>query len=706
MGAYTGGGFLAGGLLGGLLGNKEDACLQRHTGELPDYMINLLTDALPINSENDDFLINYDRRTARIIGNFDAQTMGITLTNNGVSDPKPVYSTATFTFIQHIHANPTEIDRGQDFGPFKVPDKQIARVEQKIHLKFNTAEQEETLPELTFDTLACVSGNKIGRTGLGAIPKVKLNWSFSNQGINENSCLENNENGVYCDAAQFSIMLSKKLNSLKEFFEQNPTLDCPENPYESELENIGSELVYEAIPESECFIPEDILVDGRPRLQHLVEATDIQSAGGISNAEEFEKTIRFNALLIKDGYSEDFMKDFARHYSSERFFDTPDWFYGLGTDENGKSYGINKLFEEGRITFTNRFFESETLSSPGIYDVVISIKSDDGTYRFFTQSGEPNVWITIDLLLLQEPNPNSAFYSLPLDGLVGLQGDSFNRQGYGVAFENKNTQEMITINNDTQPLKTFTDAGSNAIAIAQSDFEKSFFALNTSPSERGNLFELEKTQNGDAFMTFSPSKATPIMMKVNANEFGKELSAFYTVTNNDAPIETGSTLTYWSGAGACLDPQGVIITETFDDRPDRSATSKDSLVDWQRAYGVDFGEVSHLGDTYLRTIFYTNSGENFKLKAESPLNKMDFLTPDETGEDVSLNGVAGNAENINSIEDIFDLVENQTVCVVDSGRKASFFWNPKAIYELGGKERNISELTNSLSAGNTCIGLG
>ena len=85
---------------------------------------------------------------------------------------------------------------------------------------------------------------------------------------------------------------------------------------------------------------------------------------------------------------------------------------------------------------------------------------------------------------------------------------------------------------------------------------------------------------------------------------------------------------------------------------------------------------------------------------------MDFLTPDETGEDVSLNGVAGNAENINSIEDIFDLVENQTVCVVDSGRKASFFWNPKAIYELGGKERNISELTNSLSAGNTCIGLG
>ncbi|HZX34197.1 MAG TPA: hypothetical protein VFF09_02335, partial [archaeon] len=191
-------------------------------------------------------------------------------------------------------------------------------------------------------------------------------------------------------------------------------------------------------------------------------------------------------------------------------------------------------------------------------------------------------------------------------------------------------------------------------------------------------------------------------------------SSFYVVSSSETPIDVGSTLTYWDGAGACLDFSGVVVTESFDYRPDRSALSTDPPLNWQKAYGIDFGAVNYAGDTYLRTIFYTNPLEDVKISAEYPEGKMQFLTPDDSGSKVPLSGVSGVAFNnpgggslgtVQSIEDVFNLVKGQSVCVVDSGRKASFFWNPKAVYEMRGGERNISDLTNSLEAGKTCIGL-
>ncbi|MCH7902257.1 hypothetical protein IIC68_00735, partial [archaeon] len=589
----------------------------------------------------------------------------------------------------------------------------------KIHLKFKTAETVESIPDLDFDILSCVAGNKIGRTGEGALPKVKLNWSFSEQGISENSCLEQNSDGIYCDATQFSIMLSKRLKQLNDFFEQNTTFNCPENSLQGQFDEINELLDIDetTIETIDCTFPEvHGFVEGRPSIMLSIEATDIDGTRDIPDSFTFEDTIRFNALLKRDAFTDDFQSDFARHYSDERFFDTPDWFYGLGLDDFGNEYGINTLFEEGRIRFTNKFFDSEALSSAGNYDVLISFTNEDGTYKFFNDAGEPNIWIEIQFELLQEPNPNSVFYSIPLDGLVGLEGDSFNRQGYGVTFDNINSEEFITFNNDDQPLRSFNDVGSNPIGTVEAELETSFFNLNTSPSERGNLITVEKTKGNDSSFKFAPSTATPTLLKMSAEHLSEEnLAAFYTLTSSDVPVEVGSVLTYWSGAGACLDNQGVIITEAFDEKPDRAATSKDPIVNWERAYAIDFGKTRETGDVYLRTIFYTNPLEQVKLQAEHPTEQMQFLTADSSGLEVPLNGVSGVAfnnpaggtqGNVNTVLDVFNLVKDERVCVIDTGRKANFFWNPKAVYELEGVERNISEFTNSLEAGVTCIGLG
>ncbi|MCR4335241.1 MAG: hypothetical protein NUV57_01755, partial [archaeon] len=709
MATSTIGGFLIGGLSGFLFG--QDPCAQQHTANLPDYVINVLTDAVPlgIKSENKNFRFSYDIRSARIVGNYAQQTIGIVATNLGIEDPEPVYTTATFNIIQHIHSNPTEVDN-DNFGPFNVPDRKIQKIEQKVHLKIKTQEPEETLPDLTFDTLSCVSGNKIGRTGSGALPKVKMNWGFGANGINQDSCAEESTDGVYCDATQFSVMLSQKMNSLMDFFNVNPVLQCPANPLAEQFDSINANLGVSSADYlgEECYLPVTTgILDGRPAIMNFVDATNISGTQEIGDATEFEKTIHFNALLMRDAFSDDFQKDFARYYSDQRFFDTPEWFYGVGLDSSGKSYGIARLFEEGRITFTNKFFDSEELSSAGVYDVLINITSNDGTYKFFNSNGEPNVQIEIQFQLLQEPNPNSAFYSMPLDGLVGLDGDSFNRNGYGVSFENTRADKLITISNEAEPVRTYNDAGSNPIVFVNSSFIDSFYALNTSPSERGNLLEVEKISGDSSQLKFSPSKATPVLMKISADQTSdEELSVFYTVSSNNVPLEVGSSLTFWDGAGACLDPQGVLITESFDQRPDRSADSRDNVLNWRSAYGTDFGSVLYTGDTYLRTVFYTDPHGEYSLNLELPLDNAKFLTPDEEGIIVPLEGIGKELTTVNSIEDVFNLVEKELVCVTDSGRKASFFWNPKTIYDIQGKQRNISEFSNSLTAGETCIGLG
>ena len=708
----TAGGFLLGGLSGNLFGEEEDPCLQRHSQLLPDYIINMLTDAKGIDLDNEYIILEYDKDSAKIIGNYETQKIGVIATNLGIEEERPVYGVGEFKTTQHIHANPTEIERGNDnFGPFKVPDKEIQQLNQRIHLKFKTSEVKETIPELSFDTVSCISGNKIGRTGKGALPRIKLDWSFSEQGITKDSCLEGEE-GIYCDATQFGIMLSKRMNNLMTFFEGNSVLNCPENPLTEEIDELNSDLNVnsEDYPPEECYITTSGgYLESRPAIMQFIEGNDFSSTSTISSSSDFEKTIGFNALLMKDSFSKEFFKDFAKHYSDERFFDTPDWFYGSGLDSEGNEYGLARLFETGRVSFTNRFFDSENLSSAGLYKVLISIVSDDDSFLFFKSNGEPNVFIEIQVELLSEPNPNSIFYSVPFDGLVGLKNGSFNRQRYGSTFENNNPEELITINNDSEPVKTYTDSGSNAVVKVDSSFGKSFFVLNSSPSSRGNLLAIEKNESNSANILFTPSKATPVMLKVTAEKTDNDLSVFYTVSSNDVPKDVGNTMTYWSGAGACLDPQGVLITEKFDQTPDRAANSKDSLYNWQQAYAIDFGEVSHSGNAFLRTIFYTDPLDNFSIRAENQ-NLMNFLTPNESGAIVSINGISGSQYNntsgggVTSIEDVFNLVEEELVCVVDSGRKASFFWNPKKIFETTGSERNISEETNSLIAGETCIG--
>ncbi|MFH1586972.1 MAG: hypothetical protein ABID38_03900, partial [Candidatus Diapherotrites archaeon] len=165
---------------------------------------------------------------------------------------------------------------------------------------------------------------------------------------------------------------------------------------------------------------------------------------------------------------------------------------------------------------------------------------------------------------------------------------------------------------------------------------------------------------------------------------------------------------------SCLDFTGVPVYEAFDYSPDRAAKESD-LLNWANSYGVDWDESLYAGNVYLRTIIYGNQKDDLAIHAEMPLGDLSFLTPDEEGKDVSLNGIrtmpynrlgAGENDLVNSIEDVFNLVEEGNICVTSTGNKMEFWWNPQIIYEYAGAKRSIHDETVGLVADSTCIGYG
>ncbi len=757
------------------------------------------------------------------------QEVGIVFENLGMEEQKPTYSIGTIIATEHVHGDPTHGNstssydvkcNNGNFGQYWIGPNgnqgscsgaYDTEYQQRIHLRFRSMDMNESLPEIAFDSFACDSGTTIGRSGPGALPRVKMNWDWNEpKGIAWNECDYGNSDYIYCDATQFTIEVSKKLAMLEEFFAANNyEFDCPETISEADTSNstntvavdsvglseisvtvngnditvvakvmnntsseqdatvslgisgtdigfdsctgdaigvpggggssnvscnftnlpdgIGAavaeitsstatnidstnvEIEFEigANPTLDCQIPRTTeTLYGEPAINKFIDVDDtITWTNSIPNKQALNDLTNFKAYLIKDGYSEDFRQDFAEYYTTAPLFDV---------DASFKELKLDEMLDDGTISFTQKYVDSSQLPSAGIYDVEIGAYFDED-WRFLNPDDEIAVLgIVIVLYLVDDPSNSSPFYNIPLDGQIGLVGNDLERQGYGVSFDNENSEELITFNEGETPMMSYIDAGSNAVIEVDAEKITEFYKLNTSPGTRGNLLSVETVGANRVSINYSPSHATPLMLKMYSAMNEEPFGAFYGVTSNSVPIEAGETLTYWGGAGNCLNFSGVPVYEAFDYAPDRAANEGD-LLNWENSYGVDWDNSIYTGDVYLRTIIYGNQNDDLAIHAEKPLGDLSFLTPDQTGEGVSLNGIStmpynrlGSGENdlVNSIEDIFNLVEEGNICVTSTGNKAEFWWNPKAIYEYMGNERSIHDETVGLVSDSTCIGYG
>ena len=470
---------------------------------------------------------------------------------------------------------------------------------------------------------------------------------------------------------------------------------------------IGSFRVLEA-QESDCWIVKSTTqLDNKPAIEYFTEeAENMVWTPEIPDAEALRNLLHFKAYLMKDGYSEDFQKDFAEYSVTKDFFNAPEWFSDADSGKLADYFADPYYFG-----FTRRYVNSSQLSNAGLYDVVLDINFVGGNWDLFNAYGAPNAKINTEFYFLNEAYPNSLFYYLPFDGFVGV--DSGNgRQGYGMNYENVSDEILVTGSGDG--VKTLNIPGSTPVMNIKTDVVDNFEKMNSTASNRGFVLSVEDSDMvNQKNMEFYPNYATPVIMKMSQAKTEEPFSAYFELRASGVPLETGGNLTFWDGAGRCLDYTGVPVVEAFDFRPDREADAKDALGNWQFAYAVDWPKADYGGDVYLKTILYTPISRLFSLKAVKP-SELKFITPNSSeSQSVELNGIAemkynsGLAQSrIATIREVFELAAAGDICVTNSGTRTSFWWNPKSLYEASGHNTSIMDFETGLVAGKTCIDYG
>ncbi len=412
-----------------------------------------------------------------------------------------------------------------------------------------------------------------------------------------------------------------------------------------------------------------------------------------------EKLYHFKAYLMRDGYSDDFKKDFDEYYRLTFLKDTPHWYGSSDILTTVSNYmPLYKYFtdiEKFKFVLMNSgSVTNQTLSGSGRYDIKIIIHYDD-SWRLFNDAG--NMTGKIEIMISKEQNPEIDYplYYMPLDGLVGSTGDK-TRNGYGVDYLN----DIVPIYLDSQNNYSgtmFTEGyvSSNTVSTIDTKEVKEFAIMNNG-NERGKLLSINREQNNLLKLRYIPSRPTPVVMKVKNTAVNTPAWAFYKLSvglplgQGGEVASPGTSLAYWTGFANCLDFTGVRLLESFFAIPDLVSTESELSPVTQSqsfSYGIEWNKdiIVRTGNVWMYTIFYTPSnfrtgGSTSYLHRDVANDSLKFYTLDNQAgsEDYVALKNRFNSDII-SITDIFDLVTQKKACVNYDNRSFEVFYNPKEI---------------------------
>ena len=725
------------------------------------------TPTVPQPLENNPDLISQGIETFR--------TIFTNITNFKTTVERPKYSSLKVDGIRHKYVDKTydKKDFINESGGFlgffdnpvldtkkgnldeDTPDK----LEQRFRLEFNSVPPEvERTQDIAL--LNCQDGTRVGSTGADALPKVKFDWTWKD--IEQDTCNENNPNGVYCDATQFSIALLKKIDAINKFVSANgASFTCPSPLEDKAAENdIGSfdiglegvlttkngndvEVVatikntnpgqietsttiklqkpnasgeiacpagvqktivaaggsaearctftglaqgfYNAkadiVPAISCENCEDIAATnslsktffaGQSGLAQCEpystsRLSEFLVASGIKN-DKMVSTVKFNALLMADGYSTDFQRDFDKA-QAQTFFSAPAFY----TDQRT---GLGVYMRDPKLLSFDAYSQPDfALPGPGTYSVTIDITYNTNSWQLFDSNSAPNAKINIVMEKLKGAQPDSPFYYLPIDGLVGLEDG---RVGYGVNFAG----DSIVIDNNPQPVRTVEISGSSPIedgvlSVTESDSFKSMQI-----DERGVVAKLSRAQGAPSLL-FQPSNATAVILQIDKNS-GDDAYAIYEPAIDGDAVDVGQTSTFWNGIGAsCRGFDDEVMSQQQFIADTHGLSTRCALVgpNPTSKYALEFcGEPVNFGSVFYETVFYTPQDSVSYLQLVGVASdEAKLITSKVTADRVELNG-NGKTAKITSVEDIFNLVKDEFMCVSGTNINSEFFWNPKKVF--------------------------
>ncbi|MFA5763582.1 MAG: hypothetical protein WC915_02115 [archaeon] len=648
--------------------------------------------------------------------------------------------------------------------------KETRNYEKKFHLLFDSFQYVDcgpkTYPCQPIQEANCKVGNKTGITGPDAVPKVKLDWSWS--GIAADECDETNANYSYCDITQVTLSTMKKILYLKDFFMTTPLPNCPStldiagtttqelstnsidvaltqmefnevgstvtiqnrietnnnldlqaglvytitrndgtmvaNTCDTTKKTVKSYLDYSCtlnksdIGTGEFNVNVDLDLELCDDCENTISTNDsIQSKmilgqEGIQNCEEystqsrnyFEKVLSANDILNsasgqtainyvsftinmeKDGFSEDFRSDFDNYLM--QFASAPQEYQA-----------------DLRDLFMNKF----EVSGPGGRDyweagkfkATLAIEFNDKSWSWNDANDIKS--ITLNLEPWAEPDIDQAIYDVPFNGTVGLLSDN-GRNGYGAGY-NQKSEKPITIiegSGSRATIKTETDPASNALTTVNVEYDESFYTMNSwNSGRRGNVLTINRTGNV-IDLILSPSIAVPIILNIS-NDSAVDAYAYYTVEVNGQPQNVGPVLITWTGIGqGCVDFGGSAMS-TWDE-------SADSLNESGDGYGLRWNNVIARGTASLKGVFYVPEQSSSAIIINSASQSGSFQSSYGNGTSVVIDSGVG----IRSIQEVFDAVANEDVCVAGG----HYFWNNKQA--MTAIQATVNEKENS------CITIG
>ena len=671
IGSIISTGFVDGAKKGGVYSTSDTLgaadCENKVEMKLPDYQINLIKDASQVTVYNNDIIAQWDFSEAQVYDFFKEQEVAINFSDNGLSENS--YAIVELPIKKHSHA-PTTLVNG-DFGPFNIPDSGVEDLTYKYHFKFNMEERKSANPT---KSPVCEKGILFGETGDEAGAQTILSWDWNS--INSASV-----EGKYIDATQLSILIAKKLNILDNFFKRVGA-SCPDN-YAYDVARSVTPTDIELTGSVDCYLPLSTkYYEGKPSLYHqldyVVDSSDWPVGYDpffdepiISNAQEFINVVDFNVNLMLDGYGTNFQDDFSDEYTRSLFKSNPSF-----TDPISGSY---KYFNNDNIFFyssKSKGYQKDddfVLPDAGKYRVRILIDFD-GINPMLFSAGATKANIIIDLELIEPINKDfSPLYYTPYDGTVGLKINN-NRKDYGSALTSGTNFDIDKF----EGIFLTTDQ-KDSLAMLTHTKLVGFTWLNTLASRRSKVLDYSYTVENGANVVFSPTTATPILMKINGPVNTVPYLTYQVTKNRDALTTNSNSLFLWNGIDGCNDFYGGPLNQLINNTPDFQAGD---------FYGMFFSQPNDPGTVYLKTVAYTPVDEAYGLTTmgDGSIITTNNLIPVDGV--IQLDGISNmpyndlpNNSKIDSLQDIFNSVDQGAMCVSQLGNREIYWWPEEYLYE-------------------------
>lgn len=434
----------------------------------------------------------------------------------------------------------------------------------------------------------------------------------------------------------------------------------------------------ESKPNDECWINRTTRkTGGVSSLAYFYADSDvIVWTHDITNSSDLFDHLNFGSYLIRDNYNRAFLTDFANYYLTN-----------FGERISATEKEMLELIKKGKLKFSKRY-SGDTEFEAGLYDTWFYIDFGDN-FSIIDSDAD----IEVSLLSIRNPVEKFPFYYIPFDGPVG---EKFSRNGYGAVYKNLTEGKGKEIQlNDSRALnvvKTFENITGTGIINVSTKQGTNLVAVNSSVGTRGELATVSYSGN-EAMINFTPNYATPIIVKKTLGGTSGALGV--NILENQQKKDTGGNFTYWTGAAKSKDFYGTNAVDVYNNTAD---TKLDNLD----AYGFSWSDATQSGNLYLKTIIYVPTDKDYILQTED--NTTTLWSPnDQFSHSQQIIGIKGmekndklNNSSFTTLQDLFDLVKEQKVCVSNDGANMLFWWNTKTLTTTEGTQSSLESYETTL----------